>query len=467
MPDINDLIAIKDELKKQLNDTEKADLESIFNGAGSQPSSKSYLIFSAILLLLIYLTSSTIIWPFILGFVLFGLLFELITWNNYRLEKDRAIKRFVEKWKVELEKYYKRHFDSKLKEKLLYFSLRSLKNIDTSIDFEIKIGNFDPIPDGLMHVRRGVFIDYTKVLVSIKCDFRIIRTHLTKEQVSWVFNEIGNVCTGIDPKNIKVVQYSSTKRIVFGSDFIESGILTLLQTRRINTSRSQSPIVQRAAILPEKTIPPSSPLAKKPSGSLNDAPDKTPTRECETQEIAPSSPESAKPYKLPLGQSKMSPIDSLIQPLANRFQSFVSKGKGLRHSKVSKIIEVEAMRAVINYEKARGQKVKNVSNIYCGYDLESTGPEGFKAIEVKGKGRSGDIILTANEWRIAKDLKKDYYLYIVEHIFSKEHKSNPKIKIFQDPYSYFPNILENNHTLCVSTQALKAQSESFPVKMPE
>ena len=125
------------------------------------------------------------------------------------------------------------------------------------------------------------------------------------------------------------------------------------------------------------------------------------------------------------------------------------------------------MRAVINYEKARGQKVKNVSNIYCGYDLESTGPEGFKAIEVKGKGRSGDIILTANEWRTAKDLQKDYYLYIVEHIFSKEHKLIPKIKIFQDPYSYFPNILENNHMLCVSTQALKAQSESFPVKMPK
>ncbi len=99
---------------------------------------------------------------------------------------------------------------------------------------------------------------------------------------------------------------------------------------------------------------------------------------------------------------------------------------------VARQIEQEAMRVVRLYEEQQGQQVTDVSIYYCGYDYKSEGLQGTKHIEVKGKKVSGDIIITKNEWETAKLLGSDYYLYIVEEVFTE----SPFLKIIRNPSKY-------------------------------
>lgn len=98
-----------------------------------------------------------------------------------------------------------------------------------------------------------------------------------------------------------------------------------------------------------------------------------------------------------------------------------------------KEIELRAMEKVTQYETSNGRRVVDVSMLFVGYDLKSIDPttKAKRAIEVKGKASKGTIILTVNEWRIAKELGKSYYLYIVENALSEK----PNLRIIQDPAS--------------------------------
>jgi hypothetical protein len=97
-----------------------------------------------------------------------------------------------------------------------------------------------------------------------------------------------------------------------------------------------------------------------------------------------------------------------------------------------KNIEEKAMYLVKQFEKKEGRKVKDVSMYYTGYDIKSTDHDKKQRfIEVKGKARSGKIILTVNEWNTAKKFGNQYYLYIVENI----SLNKPRLKIIQDPSS--------------------------------
>ncbi|CAN5950762.1 unnamed protein product [Sphagnum jensenii] len=95
----------------------------------------------------------------------------------------------------------------------------------------------------------------------------------------------------------------------------------------------------------------------------------------------------------------------------------------------AKAIEEKAMAIAWAFESRAGRLVEDVSIYTCGYDLKSTKGDNFKAIEVKGKLTSGQVILTANEWRAAGRIGSSYYLYVVEDLSSK----NPTLKIVQDP----------------------------------
>jgi len=99
-------------------------------------------------------------------------------------------------------------------------------------------------------------------------------------------------------------------------------------------------------------------------------------------------------------------------------------------------IEKMAVQAVIAYEEARGWRVQSVEDENRGFDLISRRPHPedpqtsveVRFIEVKGRGGVGDIALTANEYRTAERLKKDYWLYVVYNCSLK-----PEIKPVQDP----------------------------------
>ncbi len=99
-------------------------------------------------------------------------------------------------------------------------------------------------------------------------------------------------------------------------------------------------------------------------------------------------------------------------------------------------IERIAVDAVIAYEEARGWKVQSVEKENRGFDLISRKPHPedpetaieVRFIEVKGRARIGEVGLTANEYRTAKRLKDDYWLYTVFNC-----SSSPDVKLIQNP----------------------------------
>ena len=99
-------------------------------------------------------------------------------------------------------------------------------------------------------------------------------------------------------------------------------------------------------------------------------------------------------------------------------------------------IERLAVDAVIAHEEARGWEVESVEKDNRGFDLISRKPHPedpqtaieVRFIEVKGRAGVGEIALTANEYRTAQRLKKDYWLYVVFNC-----GGSPSINPVQDP----------------------------------
>lgn len=87
-------------------------------------------------------------------------------------------------------------------------------------------------------------------------------------------------------------------------------------------------------------------------------------------------------------------------------------------------VEAIAMRVAAAYEEGFGAEVKDVSRPelarraglgdWPGFDLFSIRPEaGRRAIEVKGRARTGEVVLSDNEWAKACNLRDEYWLYVV------------------------------------------------------
>ena len=99
-------------------------------------------------------------------------------------------------------------------------------------------------------------------------------------------------------------------------------------------------------------------------------------------------------------------------------------------------IEQTAVQTVMAYEKARGWQVVSVEKENRGFDLISRKPHPedpqtsveVRFIEVKGRAAIGEVALTANEYKTAERLKKDYWLYVVFNCAAL-----PEIYPVQDP----------------------------------
>ena len=77
-------------------------------------------------------------------------------------------------------------------------------------------------------------------------------------------------------------------------------------------------------------------------------------------------------------------------------------------------IERIGMQHAIRHEEAQGCTVQDVSIENLGFDIRSKTPDGeIRCIEVKARADSAPIILTSNEWFRAKQLKDNYFLYVV------------------------------------------------------
>jgi len=99
----------------------------------------------------------------------------------------------------------------------------------------------------------------------------------------------------------------------------------------------------------------------------------------------------------------------------------------------NKEIELAAMKIAEKYEKDKGRRVSDVSNIYVGYDLYSTDQfdsSNDRRIEVKGKSSNGGIIMTRNEWQVAQEKGDLYWLYVVFDAL----KPKPTLITIQNPH---------------------------------
>ncbi len=93
-------------------------------------------------------------------------------------------------------------------------------------------------------------------------------------------------------------------------------------------------------------------------------------------------------------------------------------------------IEAIAMREAMAYEEAQGWQPEDVSKENRGFDVLSRerGGPGVRFIEVKGRAGVGPVALTANEYRTAKRLGEDFWLYAIF-----DCGSNPRLIRVQDP----------------------------------
>jgi len=129
-------------------------------------------------------------------------------------------------------------------------------------------------------------------------------------------------------------------------------------------------------------------------------------------------------------------------------------------------IEKIAINAVIAHEKANGYEAISVENENRGFDLISRRPHpedpataiDIRFIEVKGRAHKGDIALTANEYKTAQRLGKDYWLYVVFHCATDE----PSINTLRDPSK-----LDWQPIVKVEHYRLRQDSIQHPVELKE
>jgi len=92
-------------------------------------------------------------------------------------------------------------------------------------------------------------------------------------------------------------------------------------------------------------------------------------------------------------------------------------------------IEKIGMQIAMEYERAQGRNPEDVSPQYLGYDIRSIGSAGeVRYIEVKARANSGRVVLTPNEWNMAKQLREEYWLYVVENA-----AGTPQLNLIANP----------------------------------
>ena len=99
-------------------------------------------------------------------------------------------------------------------------------------------------------------------------------------------------------------------------------------------------------------------------------------------------------------------------------------------------IEKIAVLKAIEHEEERGWVVESVESQNRGFDLISRKPHpndsktaiDVRFIEVKGRSAIGMVGLTSNEYKKAREMKQDYWLYVVF-----DCATSPTLHIIQDP----------------------------------
>lgn len=122
----------------------------------------------------------------------------------------------------------------------------------------------------------------------------------------------------------------------------------------------------------------------------------------------------------------------LVPPQSQKNWNIKTEQARIDLEKLKKEIELKGMKIVCRYEKEHGRVPEDVSKeTVRGYDILSQSKKEKRYIEVKSFSTTNPIQISSNEWRVASQLREDYYLYIVENI-SADPNTLPVI--IADPY---------------------------------
>ena len=357
---------------------------------------------------LVILTIFTAALPFIS--FLFGLfvLYHIVGFFTGKYHK-RDAGELLERQLISIRRFVSRYYENKyapnLQDKIQSMQLASLKKVDVSIRISTTITGADQETKGY-EISPRVFIHYWQAEIQLKCDFRIIRNHMTQSEVAWVFQQVVDTLEGINLDSIEVVQYSSTKHFSFKKDYLDAGTINYMYTK----TRSKSS--QSLKRLPNSTQGfPKTP----PRSSTNNA-QVSPTRKETVQTQLPhrlSYTEISPPTVIPRDPSKLKGLNT---PQTQQIKILLSDIYEKRRS-----IEELAMSIVKHFEKFQGRDPKDVSAKNFGFDILSYQENGAsRKIEVKGLSTEGNVILTKNELQALINYKNDYFLYIVNNCLVKK-----------------------------------------------
>jgi superfamily II DNA or RNA helicase len=127
--------------------------------------------------------------------------------------------------------------------------------------------------------------------------------------------------------------------------------------------------------------------------------------------------------------------------------------------------EATAMRIVMEYERAQGRQVFDVSDRKLGYDITSldlTSGE-LRLIEVKGlAGATGTILLTPNERRVAEDRRDCYWLYVVTNCSTEPKLEEPIKDPARFPWHEVTKVAHYWLEVDALTRPMQVREESIP-----
>lgn len=337
-------------------------------------------IFSVLASLIFNLTlatllAPTIILPIICGLCAFYNLLDLLKGQSIRSRKVKALKITIENW-----------FDNKytplLENNLRSIYLPSLKQVKAFISIDVTISdNHETSPQKGFLFCDGIYISYKAVSASLKCDFRVIREPMSSHEIGSIVDLISQTLPKIPKDIIEITQYSSTKHYKFSG---KNSFPTAYHSQAISHKNSRAEKYDK-----KHTISSSATF----------------------EDLSPSN------INLPKGPKKV--LSELQQEAGLRLKLLLSDIYERR-----KQVEDFAMQIVINFEELNGRQPLDVSDQNIGYDIISTLNGSIpKRIEVKGLGKSGDVILTDNEIKALLNYKEGYYLYIVDNCFGNLPKN--------------------------------------------
>ena len=113
-------------------------------------------------------------------------------------------------------------------------------------------------------------------------------------------------------------------------------------------------------------------------------------------------------------------------------------------SNVRRVVELDGMKAVMNYELNRAttederKLILDISERDTGYDIESFD----RHIEVKSFKTTGNPKLTSHEWESSNRFGDEYWLYVVENT-----QTQAIITKIQNPYEKFKNTIKTEESI--------------------